>query len=62
LWLLAVNYVAVLGFLDLLGAGGSPLAFMLGASDIFVVVILFLQKPWFDEMSRWRARRRRPTR
>lgn len=58
LWLVAVNYVAVLGFLDLLGAGGSPLAFMLGASDVFVVVILFLQKPWFDAMSRWLSSRR----
>ena len=58
LWLVAVNYVAVLGFLDLLGAGGSPLALMLGAADVLVVVILLLRKPWFDAMSRWRSRRR----
>src|SRR5688500_18417060 len=33
LWLLAVNYAAVLGFIDLLGAGASPLALMLGLAD-----------------------------
>jgi hypothetical protein len=49
LWLVVVNYVAVLGFLDLLAAGVSPLALMLGLADIVVVVILFLSKPWFDE-------------
>jgi len=53
-WILAVNYVAVLGFLDLLGSGASPLALMLGLADIVVVVILFANKPWFDAM---RARR-----
>lgn len=57
LWILAVNYVAVLGFLDLLAAGGSPLALMLGLADILVVVILLLHKPWFDAMGRWRASR-----
>jgi len=53
-WILALNYVAVLGFLDLLGSGASPLALMLGLADIVVVVILFANKPWFDAM---RARR-----
>ena len=48
MWLLAVNYVAVLGFLDLLASGGSPLALMLGLADVVVVVILVLNKPWFD--------------
>ena len=54
-WLVAVNYAAVLGFLDLLGAGASPLALMLGVADIIVVVILFRHKPWFDELSRRRS-------
>lgn len=53
-WILAVNYVAILGFLDLLASGASPLALMLGLADIVVVVILFANKPWFDAM---RARR-----
>jgi hypothetical protein len=54
-WILAVNYAAVLGFIDLLGAGGSPLALMLGIADIAVVVILFLHRPWFDAMRQRRA-------
>ena len=54
-WLLAVNYAAVLGFLDLLGAGASPLSLMLGLSDILIVGILLARKPWFDAMRSWRA-------
>ena len=54
-WLVAVNYAAVLGFLDLLGAGASPLALMLGLAEIIVVVILFRYKPWFDELQRRRS-------
>lgn len=50
LWLVAVNLATVLGFLDLLGAGASPVALMLGLADIVVVVILFRHKPWFDEL------------
>lgn len=57
LWLVAVNYAAVLGFIDLLGAGASPLALVLGLADIVVVVILFVHKPWFDAMRRIRAER-----
>jgi hypothetical protein len=49
-WLVAVNLAAVLGFLDLLGAGASPLALMLGLAEILVVVILFRHKPWFDAL------------
>jgi len=54
-WILAVNYAAVLGFIDLLGAGASPLSLMLGLADIAVVVILFVHKPWFDAMRQQRA-------
>lgn len=54
-WILAVNFAAVVGFIDLLGAGGSPLALMLGVADIAVVVILFLYRPWFDAMRERRA-------
>jgi hypothetical protein len=54
-WLVAVNLAAVLGFLDLLAAGGSPLSLMLGISDILVVVILFRNKPWFDALRLRRA-------
>lgn len=49
LWLVAVNFAAVLGFLDLLGASVNPAALMLGLAEILVVVILIRHKPWFDE-------------
>jgi hypothetical protein len=55
LWLLAVNYVAVLAFLDLLASGASPVALMLAVAEIIVVAILFAQRPWFDAMRDWRA-------
>ena len=55
LWIVSVNYAAVLGFLDLSAAGVSPLALMLGLADVVVVVILVLNKPWFDALGRWRS-------
>lgn len=55
LWLVAVNYVAVLAFLDLLAAGASPLSLMLGLAEVVVVVILLARRPWFDALTRWRA-------
>lgn len=61
-WLVAVNYVAVLGFLDLTGASTSGLALILGIADVIVVIILLLQKPWFDAMRRMRDRQRRERR
>ena len=54
-WLLALNYAAVLGFLDLQGAGASPLFLMLGLADVLIVGILLAKKPWFDAMRTWRA-------
>jgi hypothetical protein len=54
-WLLVVNYAAVLGFLDLIGAGASPFSLTLGLAEIVVVGILLARKPWFDAMGRWRA-------
>jgi hypothetical protein len=54
LWILAVNYVAVLGFLDLAGAGGSPLAALLGIIELGVLAVLFAYRWWFD--GRWRRR------
>ena len=55
MWFLTINYAAVLGFLDLLNAGTSPLSLMLGLSDILVVGILIGNKAWFDAMREWRA-------
>lgn len=51
LWIVAVNYVAVLGFLDVAGAGGSPLAFMLALMELGVLAVLFVYRWWFD--GRW---------
>jgi hypothetical protein len=47
-WIVALNYVAVLGFLDLMAGAGSGLSLTLGIADIIVVVILVVHKPWFD--------------
>ena len=55
-WLVAVNYVTVLGFLDFTGAPTSGLALLLGIADVIVVVILLMQKPWFDAMRTARRR------
>jgi hypothetical protein len=55
LWLVTVNFAAVLGFLDLLGASVNPAALMLGVAEILVVVILIRHKPWFDEIAAVRA-------
>lgn len=54
-WVVAVNYVAVLGFLDLVASGGSALALLRGVADVGVVIILVLSKPWFDALAAWRA-------
>lgn len=56
-WIVAVNYVAVLGFLDLLASSASPLALMLGLADIVVVVILLIYKPWYDAAAARRSSR-----
>lgn len=53
-WVVAINYVAVLGFLDLMAAGGSGLALILGVADILVVILLLVYKPWFDERRAFR--------
>jgi hypothetical protein len=53
LWLLDVNYVAVVGFLDLTAAASSPLALILGLADAAVVVILILYRPWFQSRAAW---------
>ncbi len=54
-WLLALNFAAVVAFLDLLGSGGSPLSLTLGVAEVLVVAILVARKPWFDAMRAWRA-------
>lgn len=59
LWIVTLNFAAVLGFLDVLGSAASPQALMIGIAEVIVVVILLRQKPWFDAVAEARARRRR---
>ena len=54
LWLLTVNYAAVVGFLDLLAGGLSVTSLVLGVSEVVVVIALLVTKPWFDAVARWR--------
>ena len=48
LWLLVVNYVAVLGFLDLLRIAASPVAIALAAVDFVVLYVLITNRSWFQ--------------
>lgn len=54
LWVVTLNYAAVLGFLDLLGSGTNAQALMIGLAEVLVVVMLILNKPWFDAIREWR--------
>jgi hypothetical protein len=54
LWLLTVNYAAVVGFLDLLAGTASVTSLILGLGEVVVVIVLLASKPWFDAMRRWR--------
>ena len=52
LWLLVVNYVAVIGFLDLLRSTGSIVALVLAVVDLVVLYVLFTNREWFDRKRR----------
>jgi hypothetical protein len=58
LWLVTLNFAAVLGFLDILGSAANPQALIVGISEVVVVVLLLLRKPWFDALAEARAARR----
>ena len=49
-WLVAVNVVAVVAFLEL--TSGSPVGLLFGAVDTFFVFALLRERPWFAEASR----------
>ena len=51
-WIVTINVAAVLGFLELLS--GDPVGLTFGAIDVFIVIALAREKPWFD----WLAERR----
>jgi hypothetical protein len=44
-WLVAINVVAVVAFLEL--TSGSPIGLLFGGVDTFVVVALLIERPWF---------------
>ncbi|HEX5013181.1 MAG TPA: hypothetical protein VFV72_03400 [Candidatus Limnocylindrales bacterium] len=52
LWLLVVNYVAVIGFLDLLRSTQSIVAVVLAVVDLAVLYVLFTNREWFDRSRR----------
>ena len=54
-WLVTLNYAAILGFLDLLGAAMNPAALMLGIAEVLVVLVLIRHKAWFDAMGAARS-------
>ena len=45
-WLVAINVLAVAGFLEL--TSGSAVGFLTGGLDVFVVIVLMLERPWFS--------------
>lgn len=45
-WLLTVNVIAVIGFLELLSQ--TPVGLLFGALDVIVVLALFRERPWFE--------------
>jgi hypothetical protein len=46
-WLVAVNVLAILGFIELTSA--SVPGVLLGGIDVFVVLALFRERPWFQQ-------------
>ena len=52
-WLLTVNVMAVIAFLELLSMTAIGLLF--GALDVFVVLALVRERPWFEWSSQQRA-------
>jgi hypothetical protein len=45
-WLLTVNVVAVVAFLELIS--GTIVGLFFGGLDVFVVLALFYERPWFQ--------------
>ena len=57
-WLVAINVVAVIGFLELLSE--TPIGLVFGGLDVFVVLALVRERPWFDWSAQERADAREP--
>ena len=52
-WVVTVNVMAVIGFLELLSQASIGLLF--GVLDLFVVLALLRERPWFEWSARQRA-------
>lgn len=52
-WLVTVNVVAVIGFLELVSQ--SSIGLLFGGLDVLVVLALFRERPWFEWSARERA-------
>ena len=52
-WLLTVNVVAVIGFLELLSQ--TPVGLFFGGLDVGIVLALFRERPWFEWSAEGRA-------
>ena len=44
-WLVAVNVIAVAAFLELIS--GTIVGLLFGGLDLFVVIVLLVERPWF---------------
>jgi hypothetical protein len=52
-WLVTLNVMAVIGFLELLS--GTSIGLLFGLLDVFVVLALIRERPWFEWSARQRA-------
>lgn len=52
-WLVTVNVMAVIGFLELLSQ--TSIGYVFGGLDVFVVLALMRERPWFEWSARQRA-------
>lgn len=52
-WLVTINVAAVIGFLELLSQ--TPIGLLFGVLDVFVVLALVRERPWFDWSALQRA-------
>jgi hypothetical protein len=52
-WLVTVNVIAVIGFLELISQ--TPVGLLFGVVDVMVVLALMRERPWFEASARARA-------
>lgn len=52
-WLVTVNVIAVIGFVELISQ--TPVGLLFGIVDVLVVLALVRERPWFEASARARA-------